>query len=212
VTHTSANELLVVLHGLRIKGMAEETALAARFDLNPDLVKELLLDYEVYGWVSRVAFADVRGWALTERGRTEDERRLAAELDESGARTEVEAAHELFVALNSSFLATVTDWQIRPQPSDPLAANDHADQRWDARVVDDLHDLDQRLQPVCAQLVAALQRFNGYTERYFAALERVDHGERSWVAQPTIDSCHTVWMELHEDLLATLGLERGQHG
>jgi hypothetical protein len=23
------------------------------------------------------------------------------------------------------------------------------------------------------------------------------------------DSCHTVWMELHEDLLATLGLERG---
>jgi len=24
-----------------------------------------------------------------------------------------------------------------------------------------------------------------------------------------MDSCHTVWMELHEDLLATLGLERG---
>jgi hypothetical protein len=37
----------------------------------------------------------------------------------------------------------------------------------------------------------------------------VDRGERSWVAQPKIDSCHTVWMELHEDLLATLGLERG---
>ena len=26
---------------------------------------------------------------------------------------------------------------------------------------------------------------------------------------PKIDSCHTVWMELHDDLLATLGLERG---
>jgi hypothetical protein len=25
-----------------------------------------------------------------------------------------------------------------------------------------------------------------------------------------IDSCHTVWFELHEDLLATLNIERGQ--
>ena len=37
----------------------------------------------------------------------------------------------------------------------------------------------------------------------------VDRGERAWVAQPRIDSCHTVWMELHDDLLATLGLKRG---
>jgi hypothetical protein len=49
----------------------------------------------------------------------------------------------------------------------------------------------------------------GYAERYSAALERVDRGERAWVAQPRIDSCHTVWMELHDDLLATLGLKRG---
>ena len=25
-----------------------------------------------------------------------------------------------------------------------------------------------------------------------------------------IDSCHTGWFELHEDLLSTLGLERGE--
>ena len=55
----------------------------------------------------------------------------------------------------------------------------------------------------------SLHRFAGYPERYSAALDRVDRGERAWVAQPTIESCHTVWMELHEDLLATLGLERG---
>jgi hypothetical protein len=24
-----------------------------------------------------------------------------------------------------------------------------------------------------------------------------------------VDSCHTVWMELHEDLMATLGIQRG---
>ena len=43
VAHRSAPEL-VVLHGLRIKGMADEAALAGRFGLDPDLVQELLLD------------------------------------------------------------------------------------------------------------------------------------------------------------------------
>ena len=144
VAHTSAPEL-VVLHGLRIKGMADEAALAGRFGLDPDLVQELLLDDEAFGWVTRVSFADLHGWALTERGYAENQRRLGAELDRTGARAEVDAAHGLFVDLNSSFLATVTNWQIRPKPTDLLAANDHTDQRWDAHVVADLHDLDHGL-------------------------------------------------------------------
>ena len=58
-------------------------------------------------------------------------------------------------------------------------------------------------------LSLALPRFAGSSERYAAALDRAARGEHAWVAQPKIDSCHTVWMELHEDLLATLGLDRG---
>jgi hypothetical protein len=27
-----------------------------------------------------------------------------------------------------------------------------------------------------------------------------------------IDSCHRVWMQLHEDLIATLGMQRGNRG
>ena len=41
-------------------------------------------------------------------------------------------------------------------------------------------------------------------------MTRVDQGERTWVDEPKIDSCHTVWFDLHEDLLATLGMERGE--
>jgi len=33
---------------------------------------------------------------------------------------------------------------------------------------------------------------------------------RRWVDAIGIDSCHTVWFQLHEDLLATLGIPRGQ--
>jgi hypothetical protein len=130
-------------------------------------------------------------------------------LDQTGTRSEVVAAHEVFLALNSRFLNTITNWQIRPRPTDPLAANDHIDPDWDQRVLDDLHGLGRELQPVCETLVVSLPRFAGYPERYVAALDKADRREQAWVAQPKIDSCHTVWMELHEDLLATLGLERG---
>ena len=180
-----------------------------RFALDPELVYELLLDYEAYGWTSRVAFADVKGWALTYGGRAENERRLAAELHQTGTRSEVDAAHSGFIALNARFLATVTNWQIRPKPADPLAANDHTDLGWDERVLDDLRRIEVELRPVSQQLAAALERFSGYAERYSAALDRVNRGERAWVAQPKIDSCHTVWVELHEDLVATLGMPRG---
>jgi hypothetical protein len=189
--------------------MADAAAIAQRFALDRELVDELLLDYEAFGWITRVHFADVDGWSLTTPGLAENERRLSAELDQTGARSKVVAAHEVFVALNSRFLVAITNWQIRPTGGDQLAANDHSDWSWDEGVFDELHGLQGRLQPVGEQLAAALARFDGYAERYSAGLDRVDRGERAWVAQPKIDSCHTVWMELHEDLLATLGLERG---
>ena len=200
---------LLVLHGLRVKGMADAATVAERFGLDRELVDELLLDYEAYGWITHVVFANVDGWALTAAGRAENERCLAAELDQTGTRSEVVAAHAVFLALNSRFLNTITNWQIRPRPTDPLAANDHTDPGWDQRVLDDLHGLGREFQPVCETLVVSLPRFAGYPERYVAALDKADRREQAWVAQPKIDSCHTVWMELHEDLLATLGLERG---
>jgi hypothetical protein len=73
VAHISSPGLLV-LHGLRVKGMANVEAVAQRFALNPDLVHEMLLDYEAVGWISRVSFADINGWALTAAGRAESER------------------------------------------------------------------------------------------------------------------------------------------
>ena len=56
------------------------------------------------------------------------------------------------------------------------------------------------------------QRFDGHAERSAAAPARVDAGERRWVDPPEVDSCHTVWIQLHEDLLATLGIPRGSDG
>ena len=158
--HASSPELLV-LHGVRVKGMADGAAVASRFGLDHHAVEELLLDYEAQGWVTRVRFAGIGGWALTAAGRAENERRLAAELEETTARPEIEAAQGEFLTLNSRFLTAVTNWQIRPGRADPLAANDHTDWRWDERVLDDLRRLERQLRPVGQQLAAALGRFSG---------------------------------------------------
>ncbi len=40
-------------------------------------------------------------------------------------------------------------------------------------------------------------------------MKRVAAGQSRWLDGLGIDSCHTVWMQLHEDLLASLGLQRG---
>lgn len=205
---TSTPELLT-LHAVRLLGMAQASHVARRFGLDAAEVEELLLDAEAFGQVSRASFADLTGWGLTDRGRAEDDRRLAAELDEAGAREVVTSAHATFAQLNARFLDATTRWQIRPTPWDRMAANDHDDWSWDERVLDDLTSLGRRLQPVGDALAGVLDRFAGYPERYAAALARVDAGERRYVDEPRIDSCHTVWFELHEDLLGTLGLERG---
>lgn len=207
--HPSSAELLT-LHAVRVTGMTDAAAIARRTGLAREVVEDLLLDDQARGWVSRVAFADLAGWSLTEAGRLEGERRLVDELERTGARPVVDEAHDTFVRLNQRFLSTLTRWQIRPQAWDRLAANDHDDPVWDGRVLDELASYGRRLGPLCAALTGALDRFAGYDDRYAAALAAAEAGRLAYVDGVQVDSCHTVWIQLHEDLLATLGLERGE--
>ena len=201
---------LLTLHALRLKGMGDAGKVARRFLLDRGEVSELLLDFEASGWVYPVEFAGTGGWTLSEAGRVENERQLTDELAESGSDAAVAEAHEAFLPLNARFQTACTDWQIRPLPGEPMAANDHADFRWDDHVLDALGRLGRRLAPLCGELAGRVARFDGYADRYAAAMSRVERGERSFVDGVGVDSCHGVWFELHEDLIATLGLQRGQ--
>ena len=200
---------LLTLHAVRLKGMAEDHEVAARFGLEPALAREYLLDFQAGGWVTKVDFAGTGGWTLSSAGKAENERQLAQELDATDSREAVFGGYLEFLPHNDRLLRASTDWQLRPSTTDPLAANDHADWEWDGRVLQELSSLDDDLRTVCRDLTGRLVRFAGYDDRFAAALARVARGENSWVARPRVDSCHTVWMELHEDLLATLGVERG---
>lgn len=168
---------LLALHAVRIKGFADDATVARRFGLDRAEVTEHLLDFEAYGFVRRSEFLDLSGWGVTDRGRTANEAQLRAELEETGAGPAVRAAYDRFLTHNERLLRACTRWQLRPQPGDPYAVNDHSDWAWD--------------------------------ERFEASLRRVDEGDLSGVDKPREDSCHTVWMELHEDLIASLGESRG---
>lgn len=201
---------LLALHAVRVMGMADAGSAAARYGLARDDVEDLLLDFEAMGWATRVPSTRPPAFSLTDAGRREDARRLATELDDAGARPVVDAVHGRFTELNPRFLAAATNWQIRPTRWDELAANTHDDWHWDERVLDELGRLGRLLDPLQVRLTGALARFDGYAQRYAAAYRRVEAGEPAWIDAPGVDSCHMVWFQLHEDLLATLGLERGE--
>ncbi|WP_043640609.1 hypothetical protein [Nonomuraea candida] len=210
MTHASPHSPpdLLALHAVRIRGFAGTSELAHRYGLDPAETKELLHDAEAYGWVQHTAFADTEGWSLTERGRAENERRLAAELAGVGGAEEVRAVYREFLPLNALLLRACTDWQLRPTAGDRLATNDHSDPAWDARILADLTGLAHALTPLTDRLGRVLTRFRGYDTRFGAALTRARDGEGGWVDRTDVDSCHRVWFELHEDLIATLGLAR----
>ena len=200
---------LLVLHAVRLQGMTTSQQAAGRFGLELGSAEDLLLDHEAYGWVSWSEFSGTGGWSLTERGRRENERRLAAELAAvPEGRPTLADLHEDFLPLNARLLQATTDWQIRPRPGQPLAVNDHRDRAWDERLLDELGDLATNLGPLVSRLTAVLTRFGGYDERFAAAHARAQDGDDTAVSGVGRDSCHAVWFELHEDLIATLGLTR----
>ena len=198
---SSAHRLLV-LHGLRLAGPSEPEAVGAIVGLPAEAVATELGALAAEGLAVR-RDGRLAGWFLTPPGRAEQERLLAAELDATGTRVDVEAAYREFIAHNGDLLAACTDWQLRHG-----ALNDHTDPSYDAAVVARLGDIHRRLLPVLDRLEAALDRYRGYRARFEAALARVRAGEREWFDKPGLPSYHTVWFQLHEDLLNTLGRER----
>lgn len=198
----------LVMHAVRLLGFGDTVAVGRRSGLDAATAREHLLDAEASGWVRHAEFADLGGWSLTEAGRARNEELLATELRETGCAREVRAVHEDFLPLNARLLRACTDWQLRPGPGDRLVPNDHADPAWDGAVLDELGALARGLASLVARLAAHLPRFGGYDTRFAAALARARSGAPEWIDGTTVDSCHRVWFELHEDLIATLSLRR----
>ena len=200
---------LLALHGVRLGGLVDADRVAATTGLSSPVVTAELTA-AVDAGLARRRDGRMSGWMLTAEGRAEGERLLGAELDAAGARAVVVDLYRRFLTVNPGLLATCTAWQVRDEAGQ--VPNDHTDAAYDAAVVARLVAVDGEVQPVCAGLAAALDRFDRYSTRLGHAVAAVQRGELDWFTSPKLDSFHTVWFELHEDLLATLGIERSHEG
>ena len=105
-------------------------------------------------------------------------------------------------------LQLCTDWQVVNDGSGEQKLNDHSDSSYDDEILGRLGDLDGQVTRILSDLNKALTRFSNYPFRFGIALDKVLAGELDWLTKPIMPSYHTVWFELHEDLLATLGIDR----
>lgn len=204
-------DALAVLLELRLVGVAPATALRSRPLIEAsafgDRLDAVLAAAARAGWVDERA-GRVAGWMLTPAGRARLDEMLGRDLDDRDARAAVEAVYARFLPLNRELLAVCTRWQVRIDPEGREVPNPHDDPDADRATIDALADLHSEAVVLLTELRARLDRFASYPARLGEALARVERGEHDWFARPTIDSYHSVWFELHEHLLATLGRRR----
>jgi hypothetical protein len=201
-----ADPRLAVLHGLRLKGVAEVESVAEVAALPVARAQGVLAELAGTGLVVHRE-GRFGGWSITPSGRSEHERLVATEVDQAGVRDEIEAAYRRFLVLNPELLAVCTRWQVRDGDGSSVV-NDHDDASYDAAVVEELAALHARALPVLDELAAQLPRFGRYRPALTEALTAVRAGQLDMFTKPLAPSYHTLWFELHEDLLATLGLDR----
>ncbi|MEO3818860.1 transcriptional regulator [Plantactinospora sp. B24E8] len=195
----------LVLHALRCIGFANLARIATATGLDAADVESELIDLAVAGLVRHEA-GDFGGWGLTGAGRNADTTRTADELRTTGTRAAVTEAYDRFLPLNTELLDLCTAWQTRLVDG-IVTVNDHHDPGYDARVLDLFVTFDRRAEVVCTALSTVLPRYGRYRVRLADALARVTAGEREYLTDH-LEAYHTVWFQLHEDLLATLGIPR----
>ncbi|HSS24308.1 MAG TPA: MarR family transcriptional regulator [Mycobacterium sp.] len=118
----------------------------------------------------------------------------------------IAAAYHDFQAVNADFKALVTHWQLKGGPEGK--PNTHDDAEYDAAVLARLDDVHARVIPIIEAAATQLPRLNAYSAKLLVALCKVKAGETAWLTRPLIDSYHTVWFELHEELIGALGITR----
>jgi hypothetical protein len=198
-----------VLHALRICGFGSADRLASFVRQPVGQVEESLKALETDGLV-RYRTGRISGWLLTPAGRTVHENHIATALEDHTWQQAVLAGYRGFLERNWELKQICTAWQLKQGPDGHSTTNDHADADYDRRVIDDLSALHTLAEAMLEQLAQGQVRFADYNLRLADALMRLRAGDNRAFATPMSASYHCIWMELHEDLLVTLGRERDE--
>ena len=119
---------------------------------------------------------------------------LAREPRDHGA---LARAYEAFLVVDARVKAVITGWQLASAGAARLAHGPA------------LREVGAEAGAAVDRLAALVPRYASYARRLGTAREGLCGGDERYVASPRVDSLHQVWFELHQDLLVTLGRERG---
>lgn len=192
-------------HAVRIKGFAKAEAIAEVADLPLAVVNEHLDGLSQREWAM---FREARQlWQLTPVGRDEHRVALARDIGGGHLRDALSEPYQAFLAVNERFKELCGDWQLKVGET-----NDHADPAYDRCVVDRLVALDREVAPIVVRMGDVLNRLVPYGPRLARTCQRVVEGETNMFTGVMCGSYHDVWMELHEDLILTQGLDRVTEG
>ena len=106
-------------------------------------------------------------------------------------------AYEAFMVVDVRVKAAIADWQLASTDMVRLVRGTA------------LCDVGVEAGAAADRLAALVPRYVPYARRLAAALAALRAGDGRYAASPWVDSLHQVWFELHQDLLLTLGRERG---
>lgn len=188
---------LTVLRAIRLKGRVSPATVAATMNEDPASVASTIAELVESGLL-------VEGTTL--RITSDGRERLNALLAEERSGIDQDAlaaSYDEFRAVNVDFKALVADWQLKDgQP------NAHDDVDYDGAVLARLDEIHERAVPIIAAAAGQLPRLASYADKLAAAVAKVKAGDTAWFTRPIIDSYHTVWFELHEELIVASGLSR----
>jgi pyruvate,orthophosphate dikinase len=191
-----------VLRAIVVKGYATPEGIATALLCTPEEASDLL-DRLVADGLAEMAAGSFR---LTADGKAVGKEHLAADTEQWGAANAV-AALDAFLALDHRMKETVTAWQVRDVEG-TQTFNDHADAAYDAAVLADLAALHVDASAWLRPLGGGLPRLAAYLERLERANTAAQGGDHRYVASPRVDSYHSAWFELHEDLILLAGRNR----
>jgi hypothetical protein len=188
---------LPLLQAVRLKGRVRPADLAATLDEDASVVDATVKELAEAGLLT-----DGKAVRLSAKGRA----RLTELLVEERRGIDGDAfarTYDEFRYVNRDFKSLVALWQLKD--GEP---NDHTDPDYDAAVLGRLDGVHDAVLPVLAAASRQLPRLDAYTAKLSAALKKIHAGDTTWFTRPIVDSFHTVWFELHEELIGAAGLTR----
>jgi hypothetical protein len=192
-----------VMHGVAIKKHGTAEDVAGVTGLPVSIVTAVLAEAEAKG---RVVAADGK-YLLSPAGQMILMSEYSRFYDALRGDAAFVEAYEEFERINTELKQLITDWQTMDVGGKKIA-NDHSDAAYDDRIIDRLGALHERFEPLLDRMVRSQPRFASYKAKLLAALEKAEDGDIDWVSDARTESYHTVWFEMHEDLLRLLGRRR----